>query len=999
MPDVSNSPRVTRLVKIEADPATGYRTALVDSEEILLDAGLVDNFHAAGAIRFGSDGALYFTHGDGQAVGTSSGVEKAELLSSLDNSFGKMFRINPLTGQGYADNPFFNGDLNSIESKVYNYGLRNPWRYALHPDTDEPFIGDVGQATWEEINRGTGEFFGWSLYEGGNGVNSRAETSGAFNDLYDAFEGIATPPVYAENHADGARAMVVGDFYTGTALPEIYQGALFFADFGLNEVKALVFDEQGNLDSAIPFADFSGRGLSYMSMGPDGNLYFADILDGEIGYFVDASSPNTSPNAVNDAFSTGENSVFTTGSVLANDNDPNGDSIAVSSVNTNTTQGVVTNNNNGTFNYDPNGAFDFLNTGETDTDSFSYTISDGNGGFDTAIVTVTIEGVDDNSSSPAFTIEAEDIATVTSYRLENNGNASGGSMLSLLGVAPNEIGSASFTFTGATGSYDVVLGSFDESDGVASLEVSVNETSIGTVVLDENPAGNGVAGNTKVERLLAAASLSTGDSITITGVENGGEHVRFDFIRFEPTGPVIPTVSITSTAEGAEPATSGEFTVSLTQSVSTDTAISYSVSGSATADADYTALSGSVIIPQGQTEVTIALPVLDDVDVEDVEDVVVTLNEVTGSDAILGAITAATTLIKDDDSAITNEVTLSTTIVNANEPSIDGEFTVSLAAAAATDTAVSYSVGGTATADTDYIALSGTVTILAGETSAIVTVFVLDDADIEGTEDVVVTLNTITSGDADVVLGTTTAATVTITDNDQTASVITVEAESIVDTSIYRIENNKNASGDSLLSLGGVAPNETGTATFNFTGATGNYNIVLGSFDENDGDPAASLSVSVNGSSIGTVVLDENLGGSGAGLATKVERLLAGASLSTGDTITVTGVESGGEQARFDFIRFESIASSVPEVLISASQDGSEPTVPSEFTVSLSQIASSDTVVSYSVSGSATAGSDYTALTGEVTILAGQTTATIDVSVLDDTGHRRYGGCDYNACC
>ena len=551
VPDASNSPRVTRLVKIEADPATGYRTALANSEEILLETGLVDNFHAAGAIRFGSDGVLYFTHGDGQAVGTSSGVEKAELLSSLDNPFGKMFRLDPLTGQGYTDNPFYNGNLNSIESKIYNYGLRNPWRYALHPDTDEPFIGDVGQATWEEINQGIGEFFGWSLYEGGNGVNSRAQTSGAFNDLYDAFEDIAVAPIYAENHADGARAVVVGDFYTGNGLPDIYEGALFFADFGTNEVKALVFDNQGNLDSAVPFADFSGRGLSYMSMGPDGNLYFADILEGEVGYFVHANSSNTSPNAVNDAFSTNEDSAFTTGNVLANDSDPNGDAIAVSGVNTNGTQGVVTNNGNGTFNYDPNGAFNSLNAGETDTDSFSYTISDGNGGFDTATVTVTIEGVNDGGATGTpFTIEAENVDTlanssVSGYRTEAKPFASGGAMLSLVGVAGNEVGTVELAVDDLTGlvpgtNYDINLGTFNENDGQASftLELFRNGSTLqlGQALLDA-PSGSNFANPTTQITLGIADSvgLQAGDILIITGNENLTEHARLDFIEFTPT--------------------------------------------------------------------------------------------------------------------------------------------------------------------------------------------------------------------------------------------------------------------------------------------------------------------------------------------------------------------------------------------------------------------------------------------------------------------------------
>ncbi len=292
-PDLSDAPRVTRLVRLEADPATGYRTALPGSEVVLLETGLVNNFHAAGALKFGNDGALYFSHGDGEAVGGPGSPELPEVLSSRDNVLGKLLRMNPITGEGLPDNPWYNGDPTDIESKIYNYGLRNPWRYTLHPETDEPFMGDVGLGTWEEINRGVGNFFGWPLYEGGNGVSVRTPfyaESDAFQDLYNAVENSTDPPlvapIYAENHADRPGAVSLGDFYTGTALPEIYQDALFFTNFNIGGIKALVFDESGAFDSAIPFDTRSGTvGIAYMAMGPDDNLYFANLLSGEIGYW------------------------------------------------------------------------------------------------------------------------------------------------------------------------------------------------------------------------------------------------------------------------------------------------------------------------------------------------------------------------------------------------------------------------------------------------------------------------------------------------------------------------------------------------------------------------------------------------------------------------------------------------------------------------------------------------------------------------------------------
>ena len=123
--------------------------------------------------------------------------------------------------------------------------------------------------------------------------------------------------------------------------------------------------------------------------------------------FLASPSSNNLPMAVNDPdggnaalFTTNEDTAFTTGNVLNNDSDIDGDSLSVSGVDTTITIGEVTNNGDGTFDYDPNGQFEQLDGGETATDSFSYTISDGNGGEATATVTVTINGADEAGANP-----------------------------------------------------------------------------------------------------------------------------------------------------------------------------------------------------------------------------------------------------------------------------------------------------------------------------------------------------------------------------------------------------------------------------------------------------------------------------------------------------------------------------------------------------------------------------------------------------------------------
>ena len=107
---------------------------------------------------------------------------------------------------------------------------------------------------------------------------------------------------------------------------------------------------------------------------------------------------NFAPTALNDALSTGEADIVQ-GNLLANDSDPNGDTLSLVSVEgveagpiTLASGAVVNFTADGNVTYDPNGAFDALNEGQTAIDIFTYSISDGRGGVAEATATVTIAG-------------------------------------------------------------------------------------------------------------------------------------------------------------------------------------------------------------------------------------------------------------------------------------------------------------------------------------------------------------------------------------------------------------------------------------------------------------------------------------------------------------------------------------------------------------------------------------------------------------------------------
>ncbi|MBI5757591.1 MAG: autotransporter-associated beta strand repeat-containing protein, partial [Planctomycetales bacterium] len=238
------------------------------------------------------------------------------------------------------------------------------------------------------------------------------------------------------------------------------------------------------------------------------------------------------------------------------------------------------------------------------------------------------------------------------------------------------------------------------------------------------------------------------------------------------------TVSIANFADGAETntPTNGTFRVTQTAVSSTDTVVTYSVSGSSTATStgDYTALTGSVTILAGNTTADIPVTVLTDAIVEGTETVIVTLTGFTSGDPdiTLDPVVAnrtATVSITDNDTATVSIANFANG-AEAATPT-NGTFRVTQTAVSSTNTVVTYSVGGasTATPGSDYTTLSGSVTILAGDTTADITVSVLDDPTVEATETVIVTLTLISAGDPDITLDATPAnltATVNIIDND-----------------------------------------------------------------------------------------------------------------------------------------------------------------------------------------------------------------------------------------
>lgn len=126
---------------------------------------------------------------------------------------------------------------------------------------------------------------------------------------------------------------------------------------------------------------------------------------------INVTPVNDPPIAVNDSTTTDEEHSVSI-SVLANDSDPDGDTLsATSSIITTAKGGSIETVAPGVFSYYPGSVFQNLGTGTQDTDSFTYTLSDGHGGTSTASVSITINGVNDAPNSAASSVTLDEDTT------------------------------------------------------------------------------------------------------------------------------------------------------------------------------------------------------------------------------------------------------------------------------------------------------------------------------------------------------------------------------------------------------------------------------------------------------------------------------------------------------------------------------------------------------------------------------------------------------------
>jgi glucose/arabinose dehydrogenase len=240
----------------EIQAAPDLRSADPRSERVLLSLAL------------GPDGDLYIGLGDGGSSGDPLGNAQ-----NPDVLLGKLLRIDVdaphAAGLEYAlppANPYGPDGIRpgAGRPEIWAIGLRNPWRFSFDPETDDLYIGDVGQGSWEEIDRQPagsrgGENYGWNVMEG-----DHCYQTGCDRSPY-------VLPITEYSHELGCS--VTGGFvYRGDDFPDLV-GTYVFADY----CSGIVFTLPPDAGTAQPRQVLDTE-LRITAFGTDqnGELYLAD---------------------------------------------------------------------------------------------------------------------------------------------------------------------------------------------------------------------------------------------------------------------------------------------------------------------------------------------------------------------------------------------------------------------------------------------------------------------------------------------------------------------------------------------------------------------------------------------------------------------------------------------------------------------------------------------------------------------------------------------------
>jgi uncharacterized repeat protein (TIGR03806 family) len=250
--------------------------------------------HNGGGIAFGKDGLLYLSFGDGGA-----GDDTPHNGQNKNGFFSKILRIdvdNVPGGKTYGipdGNPFKNG---GGEPATFAMGFRNPFRFSLDRETNEVWVGDVGQDQWEEIDAKVkiGGNYGWPCREGLH--DSPNATNAAKCPLGAGTPGLIDPVAEHQHVPANSRSITGGVVYRGKAIPD-FVGSYVYGDYAKQQLWTISFDPGTGEPVKTQLMDAPAANWVELAEDNDGEVYAVAMNQGAIYKMVPAGpqAANTFP--------------------------------------------------------------------------------------------------------------------------------------------------------------------------------------------------------------------------------------------------------------------------------------------------------------------------------------------------------------------------------------------------------------------------------------------------------------------------------------------------------------------------------------------------------------------------------------------------------------------------------------------------------------------------------------------------------------------------------
>ncbi|MFM6733829.1 MAG: Calx-beta domain-containing protein, partial [Microcystis panniformis] len=483
--------------------------------------------------------------------------------------------------------------------------------------------------------------------------------------------------------------------------------------------------------------------------------------------------------------------------------------------------------------------------------------------------------------------------------------------------------------------------SINQNNGTVFEAQSVTGVVPTSLIINDNIYEPTEIVNLTLSNPTGGATLGTQQTATLTIIDNDAipgiiQFTNGTYLINENGTPVTPvTLYRTNGSDGA---------VSVTINLN---------NGTATAGSDYNNSPITVNFANGETSKIVTIPIVNDNQIEADETLNLTLSNPQGG-ATLGNQTTATVTIINDDTSVTLAVAPSSVIEDGTTNLV---YTFTRTGVISNALTVNYTVGGTATFNTDYTqsgaasytGTTGTATFAPNSTTVTVTIDPTADTTFEPDETIVLTL---TSGTG-YMIGTTTPVTGTIV-NDDTIVTLTVSPNSVTEDGTSNLIYTFTRTGVTTNALT-VSYSIGGTATLNtdYT-RSGTNNTVT--FAPN--------------STTATVIVDPTADTTIESNETVALTLTAGTGYTVGTTTAVTGTITNDDLSQL----------SINDITVVEGQNSS-----AILTVTVNNPNAQPITVNYTTAPiDATANVDYTSQTGTLTIAPNASTATISIPILND---------------